>query len=79
MDKLEKAKEIIKENYEYADCGIFNTRNIAGDSMETIYEEWYGDDDVLTIDICYGWSYFEVFGLSEEEFDELEEYYETLA
>ena len=79
MDKLEKAKEIIKENYKYADCGIFNTRNIAGDSMETIYEEWYGDDDVLTIDICYGWSYFEVFGLSEEEFDELEEYYEALA
>lgn len=79
MDKLEKAKEIIKENYKYADCGIFNTRNIAGDSMETIYEEWYGDDDVLIIDICYGWAYFEVFGLSEEEFDELEEYYETLA
>lgn len=73
MTKLEKAKEIITKNYSEGDCGIFNTRNIAGDWMTTIYA-----DGELTIDICYGWNYFEVFGLSDEEFDELERYYSQL-
>lgn len=74
MSKLEKAKEVIKEYAEAADCGIFNCRNTEGDPMGTIYE-----DSELTIDICYGWRYFEVFGLSDEEFQKLEEYYEALA
>lgn len=69
-NKLDIAKKIIKENFESADCGIFNCRNWVGDPMETIYAS-----DGLTIDICYYYSYFEVFGLSEEEFDELEKYY----
>ena len=29
----------------------------------------------LDIDICYGYAYFEVFGLTDDEFAELEEYY----
>lgn len=70
MNKLEKAKEIIKNNYNSANCGIYNTRNIVGDLMYTIY-----DEDGLTIDICYSYSYFEVFGLTDKEFKELEEYY----
>jgi hypothetical protein len=73
MNKIDKAKRIIKAFYNYADCGIFNTRNIIGDTMETIYE-----DEDLTIDICYGYSYFEVFGLSDSEFEELEKYYRSL-
>lgn len=73
MDKLETAKKIIKENFEYAKYGIYNRRNICGDRMTTIY-----DKDGLTIDICYGWSYFEVFGLSYDEFKKLEEYYKKL-
>lgn len=73
MTKLEIAKKIIEENIEDADCGIFDTRNNAGDLMTTIYE-----DEELQIDICYGWGYFEVFGLSEEEFYELESFYESL-
>lgn len=70
MNKLEKAKEIIEENYNSADCGIYNTRNYVGDPMYNIY-----DEDGLTIDICYSYSYFEVFGLTEEEFEQLENYY----
>ena len=35
-------------------------------------------DDSLVIDICYGYSYFEVFGLTSEEFTELEKYYKEL-
>lgn len=31
--------------------------------METIYEK-----DGITIDICYDWDYFEVFGMTNEEF-----------
>ena len=73
MSNLDKAKEIIKEHYRFADCGIFNTRNILGDVMNTIYE-----GESLTIDICYYYSYFEVFGLSDAEFKELEEYYNSL-
>ena len=71
--KLEIAKNIIKKNYEDAQCGIFDCRNIVGDSMTTIY-----DEDGLQIDICYRYSYFEVFGLTDEEFQELEGCYEEI-
>lgn len=70
---LEKAKEIVKENYRYADCGLFNTRNILGDRMVTIYK-----GEGLTVDICFYYSYFEVFGLSNADFKELERYYNSL-
>ena len=73
MTKLEKAKEIIKEHIEDAHCGIFNTINTAGDQMTRIY-----DDDGLQIYICYYWEYYEVFGLTVAEFEELEAYYEQL-
>lgn len=53
-----------------ANCGIFNTRNIVGDSMEEIF-----NNDGLKIDICRLWKYFEVFGLSDDEFEELEKFY----
>ena len=74
MNKLDIAKKIIKENYKNADCGIFNSRNIVGDPMITIY-----NDNSLAIDICYRYAYFEVFGLSNDEFNELKKfYYNTL-
>lgn len=73
MSNLEKAKAIIKKNWENADCGIFDCHNWTGDPMENLYE-----DDELRIDICWHYSYFEVFGLSEDEFEELEEYYHEL-
>ncbi len=41
--------------------------------MVTIY-----DVGNLTIDICYAYSYFEVFGLSDAEFEELASFYTTL-
>ena len=36
------------------------------------------DSDDLTIDICYNWAYFEVFDLSEEQFNELRNFYYSL-
>ena len=71
MSKVEKAKEIIKNNF--VPCGIFDCRNWAGDPMFTIY-----DDDGLQIDICYYYEYFEVFGLTDAEFHELATYYRKL-
>jgi len=73
MTKLERAKQVILENIDDARYGIFNTRNLVGDAMENIYS-----CDGLDIDICYPWMYFEVFGLSGEEFHELKRYYKSL-
>lgn len=71
--KLDIAKRIIKEYYDEAWCGIFASRNIVGDPMNSIY-----DDGELSIDICYHWSYFEVFGLSNDDFTELQKFYNSL-
>lgn len=71
LTKLDIAKIIISERISSANCGIFNSRNIVGDPMTTIYR-----GNQLTIDICYLYAYFEVFGLSEKEFEELADFYE---
>lgn len=73
MTKLEKAKEIVNIYYKVANCGIFDSRNIVGDRMETVYA-----GEGLIVDVCFPYAYFEVFGLSYKEFEELEKYYEGL-
>ena len=73
MSKLEIAKKIIEKYCRYAYCGLFNSRNICGDIMSTIYCA-----NGLTIDICYDYGYFEVFGLDEDEFDKLYVYYSLI-
>lgn len=79
MDKLEKAKEIIKSNFnDYRSFigmsgGLFNTPNWVGDEMERLY-----DDDGLTVLASWSFGYFEVFGLSKSEFEELTVYYNNL-
>lgn len=70
---LETAKRVIEEHFKEANCGIFDCRNWVGDPMVTVY-----DDAGLTIDICYDWAYFEVFGLSDEDFAELKRFYNSL-
>jgi hypothetical protein len=70
---LDTAKKIILEHYEDYDLGIFDTPNVAGDPMDTIYE-----DDSIIILGCHHYSYFEVFGLSGDDFDRLEKYYNSL-
>lgn len=71
MTKVEKVKEIIKKHY--VPHGIFSCENNAGDSMSTIYAS-----DGLRIDVCFYYEYFEVFGLTDAEFDEVEAYYREL-
>lgn len=74
MTNVAKCKKVIKNNIEYALFGIFDCRNVVGDQMETIY-----DKDGVKIDICRYWGYFEVFGLTDEEFAEVESFYRDRA
>lgn len=71
--ELEKLKKIIKEYYNDGDCGFYNTRNIIGDPMVTIF-----DGKFFTVDICFNYGYFEVFGTTDIEFNELIEFYNKL-
>lgn len=75
QEELEKVKEIIKENVEEEDidCGLFSTRNIAGDIMDTLFSGQY-----FTLDVCYFWAYFELFGTTKEEFEDVENYYHNI-
>ena len=47
MNNLDKAKIIIKAFYEFADLGIYNSRNVAGDVLETIYNIKELEDGIL--------------------------------
>ena len=70
---VEKVKEVIENNIEDALWGIFDCRNIVGDPMKTIY-----DEAGVRIEICRKWRYFEVFGLTNEEFSEVKSFYKDL-
>ena len=73
MNKLRKAKKIIRQNIEYGDCGLLDHYNLLYDQVCTIYNK-----NGLTINICDRWSYFEVVGLNDDEFRKLEYYYNHL-
>lgn len=72
-DELLKVKEVIKDNYDDAECGLFDTRNIIGDIMSTIFRGSF-----FQLDICYSCSYFELFGTTKKEFKEMKSFYESL-
>ncbi len=73
VSRIDKVKNVIRNRYSDATCGMFFTPNWVGDPMSTIWEE-----DGVTIDICYRYEYFEVFGLTEEEENELLAFYNSL-
>lgn len=64
MDKIYELKKFLQE--EFPNEQAFNTRNIVGDSMETVYKE-----NGITVDYCYRYDYIEIFGLTDEEFEDL--------
>lgn len=71
MDRLSKVKKFIQETYYDEWTGkytiqLFDSRNLVGDVMETVYEE-----DGITIDYCPRYWYLEIFGLSDKEYLEL--------
>lgn len=71
--ELDMIREEIKSHFECGNCGLYNCRNWAGDPMYTIF-----NGDYFQLDICYFYSYFEVFGTTNEEFSELKKFYELL-
>lgn len=73
VSRIDKVKNVIRNSYTDAMCGLFFIPNWIGDPMSTLWEE-----DGVTIDICYEYEYFEVFGLTEEEENELFEFYNSL-
>lgn len=73
MSNYEIAAKLIKKHFGSADCGLFDCRNIAGDPMEVLY-----DNGKFSVEICYLYAYFEVFGLSDEEFQKLSDLYRDL-
>jgi len=64
MNKIEKLKKFLQENY--PNIQAFNTRNIVGDDMENVY-----DEDNIQVDYCDHWDYIEIFGLNEKQFSDL--------
>lgn len=72
-ERIERVKAVIGNFYKMAECGLFFSRNIAGDKMDNIY-----DDGEIRIDICTYYEYFEVFGLTMDEQKELTEYYKAM-
>lgn len=71
MNKIDKLKKFLQENYPNGQA--FNTKNIVGDSMVTVYNE-----DEIIVDYCYYYSYIEIFGLTDEEFEDLIDKYGCL-
>lgn len=65
-NRLIKLKKFLKKVFKKR-IQAFDTRNTEGDSMETIYNE-----DGITVDYCYYYEYIEIFGLTDEEYKELE-------
>ena len=72
-EELAKVKDIMKDNFKDAPAGMFFTRNLVGDPMETIFDGRY-----FTLDICRNWGYFELFGANTLEKQEIEECYGEL-
>lgn len=68
--RLKKVIEVLKKYFQ--DGGLFYTRNIIGDKMTTI-----ATIDGVTIDVCYSYGYFEIFGLTSEEQNELDMWYKN--
>lgn len=73
MSNLEKAKEIIEKHLGEGGYGLYDERNTEGHPMHTLYAK-----NGLMIDVCYMFEYFEVFGLTADDFAELYDFYNSL-
>lgn len=73
-NRLEFVKKIIEEHIDDALCGIYFTRNYAGDRM-VLLDKQFG----IEIEICYEYEYFEIFGLTDSEQDAIESFYDELS
>lgn len=65
-NRLIKLKNFLKEAFEDS-IQSFATKNIVRDFMVTIY-----DKDEIQVDYAPKYGYIEIFGLTDEEYQELE-------
>lgn len=72
-NRVAEIKDVIRTYYSQARCGCFFCHNHAGNTLQTVY-----NSNGIQVDVCYGWEYFEIFGLNEAEEKEVEDYYYTL-
>ena len=63
--KLIKLKKFLKGVFKKR-IQAFTTKNIVGDYMETIYNK-----DGIQVDYAPGYGYIEIFGLTDEEYEDL--------
>lgn len=63
---MEKLIEFLKKEFPEG-IQMFDTRNWVGDSMYNIYNA-----DGIVVDYCYGYEYIEIFGLTNEQFEYVE-------
>nr|DAV97315.1 MAG TPA: hypothetical protein [Caudoviricetes sp.] len=64
--RLIKLKKFLKEVFKNR-IQAFTTKNFVGDYMETIYNK-----DGIQVDYAPRYGYIEIFGLTDEEYEELE-------
>ena len=71
---IEKIKNVLKEHILEGSCGIFNCRSWTPDLKCTLFNE-----DGVIVDICHEYDYFEILGLTNDEFKVIaEDYYQKL-
>lgn len=71
--EFQKVKDTMREHIDDARYGLYFTRNVVDDPMETIYI-----GKAFTVDICAPHGYFEVFGCTRREEEKLIGYYSVL-
>ena len=62
-DRIVKIKHFLTTKFPKG-TQLFNSRNLVGDYMLTIYKE-----EGITIDWCEDWDYIEIFGVDSDEYD----------
>lgn len=63
-DRVKDILDFFKNNpKELPYFGVYDSRNTAGDPLDTIYNK-----NGVTIDFCYPYGYVEILGLTPEEF-----------
>lgn len=69
-------KDIILTNIWYVDGGCFYCRGTDESyPMDTIYED---KENGIKMDVCWAAGFFEIFGLTKEEEDDVNFYYDSL-
>lgn len=73
MTLLEEIKAVLLANIADALFGICNEHRSIGDDTYRLFER-----GGVIVNICHTYEYFEVLGLSDDAFDEIEEYYDAI-